>query len=150
MSARGRPVRASARAWYLPLVARTPLDETANLAVADVVHKRFSSLPVTATVEEVRGWFAASAHRQMAVLSDDGRYAGSLTRADVAGDLDPERRASELASQGPTVAPDAPAQTGHELALSTGARRVPVVDCAGRLLGVVGVTEDLAGFCGAE
>jgi CBS-domain-containing membrane protein len=32
----------------------------------------------------------------------------------------------------------------------TDARRVPVVDSDGHLLGVVGVTDDLAGFCGTS
>ena len=37
---------------------------------------------------------------------------------------------------------------GEELALATPARRVPVVDGDGRLLGIVAVTTDLQGFCG--
>jgi CBS domain-containing protein len=85
----------------------------------------------------------------MALLADDGRYAGSLSREDVAGQHADEMTASEIARSGPTIAPDAPAHAGHELALSTGTRRVPVVDADGKLLGVVGVTDDLAAFCGA-
>lgn len=138
------------RAWYRRVVPRTAIDDAANLAVADVLHKRFTALPASATVGEVRAWFQASSHRQMAVLADRGCYVGSLTRTDVAGELDPERPASQLARRGPIVAPDAPARTGHELALSTEALRVPVVDREGRLLGVVGVIEDLAGFCGTS
>ena len=46
------------------------------------------------------------------------------------------------------MAPDEPAKRGEELALSTDARRVPVVDHDGRLLGVVAITTDLQGFCG--
>ena len=84
----------------------------------------------------------------MAFLADDDRYVGSLTREDVAGPLDAGRAAAEVARPGPTIAPDAPARTGHELAIAGGALRVPVVDGGGRLLGVVAVTEDLAGFCG--
>ncbi len=137
-------------ACYGPLMARTAVDDAANLAVADVLHKRFTALPASATIADVRAWFQNSSHRQMAVLADRGRYVGSLTRTDVTGELDPARPASQLARQGPTVAPDAPAQTGHELALSTETLRVPVVDREGRLLGVVGVTDDLAGFCGTS
>ncbi|HEY6525241.1 MAG TPA: CBS domain-containing protein [Solirubrobacteraceae bacterium] len=129
-------------------MARTPLNSAAQLACADVLHKRFEALPETATVDEVRRWFAASSHRKMAFLADDDRYVGSLTREDVAGPLDAGRAAAEVARPGPTIAPDAPARTGHELAIAGGALRVPVVDGGGRLLGVVAVTEDLAGFCG--
>ncbi len=129
-------------------MARTPLREAADLTVADVIHKRFSALPADATIAEVRAWFAASSHRKMAFLAEGGRYAGSLTRGDLDGDLDPTRAAADLARPGTTVAPDAPARTGYELAVSGDALRVPVVDGDGTLLGVVGVTDDLGGFCG--
>lgn len=131
-------------------MARTPLDEATELTAADVVHKRFSVLPADTTVAQVRDWFAASSHRKVAVLADDRRYAGSLTREDVGGDLDPFRPAADVASPGPTVPPEAPARTAHELAIATPALRVPVVDHDGTLIGVVGITDDLAGFCGTQ
>jgi CBS domain-containing protein len=130
------------------VVARTNLEHAADLTVADVIHERFSALPSGSTIGDVRAWFAISAHRKMAFLAADGRYAGSITRSDVGGDLDPARPASEVARYGPTVAPEAPARTGHELALQADALRVPVVDRDGTLVGVVGVTDDRAGFCG--
>jgi CBS domain-containing protein len=130
-------------------MAHTRLDEAAALTVADVVHRKFSALPADATVGDVRAWFAASTSRRMAVLADDEqRYAGSLMPADVGGDVDPARPAAEVAHDGPTVLPDAPAGEGEQLALQTDARRVPAVDRDGRLLGVVSVTEDLEAFCG--
>lgn len=125
------------------------LDDAATLTAADVVHRRFSTLSADASVDDVRTWFAASANRRMAFLTEDGRYAGSLTRADVDDDVDGARPAREVARRGPTIAPDATAARGHELALSTDARRVPVVDADGMLIGVVSVTEDLTAFCGA-
>jgi CBS-domain-containing membrane protein len=129
-------------------MARTPLDSAAQLACSDVLHKRFEALPGTATVDDVRRWFATSSHRKMAFLADDDRYLGSLTRQDVAEPLEADRAAAEVARTGPTVAPNAPALSGHEVAIAGGALRVPVVDDDGCLLGVVAVTEDLAGFCG--
>ena len=84
----------------------------------------------------------------MAFLADEGRYVGSLTRADLAGDLDAEGAAARLSRRGPVIAPDAPASAGHRLALATEALRVPVVDHDGTLLGVIGVTDDLEAFCG--
>lgn len=129
---------------------RKPLDEAAGLIAADVVHERFSALPADATVMEVRDWFAASSHRRIAVLADQHRYAGSLTRDDLGGDLDPLRPAADLASHGPTITPESPAHTAHELAVATQALRVPVVDHDGILIGVVGVTDDRAAFCGIK
>jgi CBS domain-containing protein len=131
-------------------VARTNIDEAAELRVADVTHKQFSALAADASVEEVRAWFDASPHRQMALLANNGRYAGSLTRHDLDGEGDPRTPAVRRAQQGPTVLPDAPAQLGYELAMRTDARRVPVVDADGRLLGIVAITADAAGYCGTS
>jgi hypothetical protein len=131
-------------------MARTPLEHAANLRAADVIHKRFSALSADATVAQVRDWFAASSHRRMAFLADHGRYAGSLTRDHLGGDLDPTGSAVHLARPGPTVPPDAPARAGYDLAVATPALRVPVVDSDGTLIGVIGVTEDLAAFCGTS
>ena len=129
-------------------MAKTQIDDAAGLTVADVIHAKFSALPATATIGDVRDWFAVSTSRRMAFLADGERYAGSVTPEDIAGDLDPTRLATEVAQLEPTIAPEAPAARGHEVALRTAARRVPVVDHDGRLLGVVSVTTDLKGFCG--
>jgi CBS-domain-containing membrane protein len=131
-------------------MARTPVDEAAELSAADVIHKRFSALPADSTVADVRDWFAASSHRKVAVLANHRRYAGSLTREDLGDESDPLRPAVDLARPGPTVTPEAPALTAHQLAIATPALRVPVVDHDGTLVGVVGVTDDLAGFCGTS
>jgi len=131
-------------------MARTPLDEAADLTVAEVIHERFSALPADATVAEVRDWFATSSSRKMAFLADNGRYVGSITRDDLEGDLDTTASAARLAHPGPTIAPDASAEAGFKLAVATDALRVPVVDGDGRLTGVVAVTDDLAAFCGTH
>lgn len=127
---------------------RLRIDEADGLTVADITHVRFSALPAGATVGEVREWFAQSTSRRLAFVADGDRYLGSLTPADVAGDVDGTRPALDVAQDGPTVAPEAPATTGRDLALRSEARRVPVVDAAGLLLGVVAVTGDLQSFCG--
>jgi CBS-domain-containing membrane protein len=131
-------------------VARTNIVDASDLTVAEVLHTRFDALRAGATVAEVKDWFAASSRRRMAFLADQGRYTGSLTRQDLDGDLDPDAPAADFAHDGPTVQPDAPARVGYELATQTQALRVPAVDSAGNLLGVVAVTDDLAGFCGTS
>ena len=133
--------------YRLPM-ARTRLDEAGGLSVADVTHSKVSALPVDATAGQVREWFAKSESRRMALLSDDGRFAGYLVPDDLPATVDPGRPAAELARLEPTVSPSDPARRGEEIALSTAARRVPVVDGDGRLLGIVAVTTDLEGFCG--
>ena len=129
-------------------MAKTQIDDAAGMTAADVIHAKFSALPATATIGDVRDWFAASTSRRMAFLVDGERYAGSVTPEDIAGEIDIARPATEVARLGPTIAPEAPATRGHEVALQTEARRVPVVDHDGRLLGVLSVTTDLKGFCG--
>jgi hypothetical protein len=131
-------------------VARTNITDADDLTIADVLHKRFEALPAAATVAEVREWFAISSHRRMAFLADEGRYMGSLTREDLEGNLDSEAPAAEFARNWPTVAPEDSARLGYELATRSDALRVPAVDSAGNLLGVVAVTEDRAGFCGTS
>ena len=131
-------------------MARTNVGDAGNLAAADVIHKRFTALPASATIAEVRDWFDASSHRKMAFLAADGRYAGSLTRSDLSHAGDAARPATDVAHNGPTVAPDTPAGDAYEVAVATDALRVPVVDPEGKLLGVVAVTDDLAGFCGTS
>jgi hypothetical protein len=129
-------------------MARLKIEDAVGLTSGDVVHGRFSALPASATVGEVRGWFAESSHRQVALLADEGRYAGSLTRADLAGDVNPDHPAAQLSRRGPVIAPDAPAGDGYQLALLSESLRVAVVDDDGTLLGVIGVTEDHQAFCG--
>ena len=131
-------------------MARTNVDDAASLAAADVIHKRFTALPASATIGEVRDWFDASSHRKVAFLAADGRYAGSLTRSDLSGAGDAGRPATDVAHDGPTVTPDTPASAAYEIAVATDALRVPVVDPDGNLLGVVAVTDDRAGFCGTS
>jgi CBS domain-containing protein len=126
----------------------TRIDEAAGLTAADVIHAKFTALPATATIGEVREWFAASTSRRMAFLAEGDRYAGSIPRDSLGDDLDAARPAAAIAHDGPTVGPDEPASRSEALALQTDARRVPVVDGDGRLLGVVSVTEDLQRFCG--
>ena len=139
-----------ARGTVTVAMARTSLDEATNLTAAEVIHTRCSTLPADASVAHARDWFAASAHRRMALLADHGRYIGSLTRDDLRRDLAPTTSAAELAHAEPTIAPDAPAGAGYQLAVATPAHRVPVVDRDHTLIGVIGVTDDLAGFCGTH
>ncbi|MGI9096926.1 MAG: CBS domain-containing protein [Solirubrobacteraceae bacterium] len=129
-------------------MAPISIDAVDGLTVQSVMHAQLTALPATATVGDVRDYFAASTSRRLAfVVDDDQRFVGSLTPAHV-GEGDPARPAAEVADPGPTVSPDAPAATGRDLALQTDTRRVPVVDGGGRLVGIVAVTGDLQSFCG--
>lgn len=116
------------------------------MTVADVMHADVASLPSTATVAELRDWFAVSASRRLAVIADDGRYAGSLTPGDVGAGAPADTPALGRARPHATVAPEVPAVIGRDLALASEARRVPVVDAEGHFLGVLALTTDLEYF----
>jgi CBS domain-containing protein len=130
--------------------ASSGASEAAAATVADVMHADCAALPASATVGDVRDWFAGSASRRLALLADAGRYAGALTPADVAGDVPHDRPATEVALHGRTVAPGTSAAVGREEALRSSARRVPVVDGDGRLLGVLAITLDARRFSCAD
>jgi CBS domain-containing protein len=129
-------------------MAKIRTDAADGLTVQAVMHPQPSALPSSATIGDVRDYFAASTSRRLAFLVDeDGGFAGSLTPAQLTTG-DAARPAVEVAERGPTVSPDEPAVTGRDVALQTDTRRVPVVDDGGRLVGVVAVTGDLQSFCG--
>ena len=115
---------------------------TDGLTVADVMHREFTTLPSTATVGDARAWLHAGASRRLALIADDGRYVGALSAADVEPDVPAVRPVAQLARYGPTVAPEASAADGRDEVLRAGARRVPVVDRDGTLVGVLAVTSD--------
>jgi CBS domain-containing protein len=129
-------------------MAKIKVAEAGGLTVEAVMHTQLSVVPAAATVADVRDYFAASTHRRLAVLvDDDGVYVGALTSAHLTG-ADPTRPAAELADREPIVSPATPAEIGRDLALETDARRIPVIDDDGRLVGVLAVTTDLQRFCG--
>jgi CBS domain-containing protein len=131
-------------------MSKIKIADADELSVRDVLHAQLTALDAAATVADAREYFAASGSRRMALVCDDGRYVGSLTPDRLDGDLDPGLALAQIAERGPTVTPDEPATTGRDLALQTDARRVPVIDGDGRLVGVVAVTGDLTSFCGTS
>lgn len=128
--------------------SRHSTDDTEGLTVADVMHAGVPSMAPTATVGELREWFAVSESRRLAVITADGRYAGALTPSDVdaANGAPADRPALELARVRPTISPDLPAATGRDLVVATEERRIPVVDGEGHFHGVLAVTGDLRYF----
>jgi CBS domain-containing protein len=129
-------------------MARMTLEEAAGLTVAEVTNTHAHPFAADVTIGEVQAWFASSSSHRMALIADEDRYLGALVPGDLDPAADPTRPAADVARPGPTVSPRDPAQRAEELALATDARRVPVVDDDGRLLGVVAITSDLQGYCG--
>lgn len=127
--------------------SRTPTDAVAGSTVADVMHTSFAALPATATVRDARAWFAGSASRRLALITDDdGHYLGSLTLADIAGDVAANEPAEQFSQHARTLSPSQTAAAGRDELLATDVRRVAVVDHDGRLVGVLALTRDAQRF----
>ena len=126
----------------------TKLHEIDGLSAADVMHRHVTTLPASATVGELREYLGASGSRRLAILVEGERYVASIPGAEVPADADPGQRAVDLAIEVPTIGPDASAEEARDLALSLPTRRVPVVDDAGALLGIVAIDERHTRFCG--
>lgn len=124
------------------------ISETSGLTAADVVHRHASTLPGSATVGEVRDYFAASGSRRLAVLVDDGRYVGCISVERLSADADEAGDAAAYAESEPTIGPERSAEEARDIALHDPSRRVAVVDDSGALVGVVAIDELLVKFCG--
>ena len=93
----------------------TALDEIAGLEAAAIMHQRVSSLPATVTVGELRAYFAESTSRQLAVLADGDRYAGSIAATAVPEAADAAEPAVRFAVREPTVLPTTPANEARDI-----------------------------------
>lgn len=119
-----------------------------ELRAADVMHRHLSALPADTSVDAVRAYFAESASRRLAVITDDGRFLGSLDRDALPDDAPGSAAAAGYAADTPIVGPQTPAVRARALALAASSSRLPVVDATGRLVGIVAVNHLRDGFCG--
>jgi CBS domain-containing protein len=120
----------------------------AGLLVGDVMVTRPKTLPVTATVSDVRQTFA-NPHVVSALLVDGPTFAGLINR-----DALPATAASEAEARAfaradvPTVRPGTPVAEAVALLESTGERRLVVLaDDGATLAGLICLDESRAGFC---
>ncbi|HEY6762512.1 MAG TPA: CBS domain-containing protein [Baekduia sp.] len=125
-----------------------PLSDVDGLTAADVMHRQLTSLPASTTVGELRAYFASSASRRLAVVVDGERFVGSIVAAAIPDGVAGHAAAADFVAQDPTVHPSAPAQAARDLAIEQDSLRLPVVDDAGTLVGIVAITKDRRGFCG--
>ena len=126
----------------------TQLHEVDGLTVADVMHRHVTTLPLTASVGELREYFGASGSRRLAVFVDGSRYAGAVPEDSLAADVDLASPAVDHVTDEPTIGPGAPAVDARTLALALPTRRVPVIDESGELVGIVAIDEHHTRFCG--
>jgi CBS domain-containing protein len=130
-------------------MTKIAINDVDGRSAADVMHPTLTTIASDATVGDLRAYFAVSSSRRLAVLVEGERYLGAIGADDLAAvEADPAGAARDLVRREPVVSPATPAAAARDLALATPSRRVPVVDDAGVLVGVVAIDKDLAGFCG--
>jgi Mg/Co/Ni transporter MgtE len=123
------------------------LDDVGGLTAADLMHRRITTLPASATVGELRAYFAESTSHKLALIVDGERYVGAVAADDVGAAAD-DASAADLARREPVVRADASAAEAQAVALADPSSRLPVVDDAGRLVGIVAINRARDGFCG--
>lgn len=115
--------------------------------VADVMVTRPKTLPVDASVGEVRAVFEDD-HVVMALLAEDGVLRGALVRTDLPDDAASSAPALPWSSTaGRTAPPTDSAAAVYRRLLESSQRRLAVVDSEGRLLGLVCLNRQRTGFC---
>ena len=124
------------------------LEEVDGLTAANVMNRHVTTVPVTATVGDVRDYFGVNSSRRLAAIVDGSRYVGSIVPDALVEDVDASAPAVDHATYGPVVDERADATVARDMALEHPSRRVPVVNESGELVGIVAIKQRLDGFCG--
>lgn len=125
----------------------TQLDAVEGLNAADVMNRHVTTVPASATVGDLRAYFATSSSRHLAVLVDGARYVAALTPSSIPDGIDDASPALDYATREPTIDQSAPAARARDLALLEPSQRLPVIDDAGTLVGIVAINKRRDGFC---
>jgi Zn-dependent protease/CBS domain-containing protein len=113
---------------------------TAGLPVSSAMVTRFETLNQNATLNQAVDALLGTSQHEFPVLDDNGGFAGLLTKHDLLLALrqsGPETPVAEVMIKGlPTVLPQTNFQRAFDLMQSSKAPAIPVVDQAGRLVGL--------------
>lgn len=123
------------------------LARLAGVSVAEAMVTVPDTLTGRATVGAARERFRDD-HLHMLLLVDDDRLLGTIVRDDLASasdDAGPLMTVARL--EGRTIAPEASASEALRDLVTSGRRRLAVVDPVGRLLGLLCVKRSGLGFC---
>ena len=103
-------------------------DDAAGMRVRDVMVSRPKTLPLDATVADLRRQFE-SPRTRTALLADDGRFAGAIAPSELPATADDAEPARDYArTDVPTLAPDATMGEAMALLEERGDFRLVVVD----------------------
>jgi CBS domain-containing protein len=125
------------------------VDDAAHQPVGDVMIKRPKTLPITASVADVRRLFE-NGSVQTGLLVDGDRFRAAIERPNVPDSAADDAPAIDFAvTPTATVRPDTPMREAMDLLEANSARRLVVVDEDGETLrGLVALNSSRSGFCG--
>ena len=107
-----------------------------HLTAGDVMHREFPTLSPSATIADLRAYFAADDARRLALVVEGKRFIGSISRAEVPADGDGGRTVIGLVRRDPLAWVFDSAKSVRDKALAHPSRRVPVIDGTGGLAGI--------------
>ena len=111
-----------------------PLSD-AGPAVRDAMMFEPRSTPASTTLAQAREQFS-NPRVKLLLVTQDGRFLGTITRDDLPAEGDGEI-GDFVNGDTPRIDPEAPVADAVDMLESTGTNRLPVVDDAGALLGLV-------------
>jgi CBS-domain-containing membrane protein len=118
---------------------------TPGQTAADVMLRAPKTLPIDATVREVRAALE-NPHVQLVLLVDGASFGAAIT--EIPADADPEAPARTFDSPDvSTMPPETPAEEAFSRTAESPFRRIVVVDEDRALLGLLCLNETLTSFC---
>jgi CBS domain-containing protein len=111
-----------------------PLSD-AGPAVRDAMMLEPRPTPASTTLAQAREQFS-NPRVKLLLVTDDGRFLGTITRDDLPAEGDGEIR-DFVNAEAPRIDPEAPVIAAVEMLEDAGGNRLPVVDEGGTLLGLV-------------
>jgi CBS domain-containing protein len=118
----------------------------AGPAVRDAMLLEPRATPAATPLAEARETFANPRVKLLLVVEEDGRFAGTLTPADLPAEGD-GAIGDYANADAPRIGPDAPVAQAVEMLDATGTNRLPVVGDDGVLQGLVCWDRSGARFC---
>jgi CBS domain-containing protein len=112
----------------------------------DVMLEAPNTVEPATTVAQARAVFE-SPRQKLLVVCDGDRYVGAVRRDGLDGAPAEDAIEAHLASDVPVLLADDPSDRVPELVAASGLTRIPVVDAAGDLLGLVCFNPRDASFC---
>ncbi len=119
------------------------VDVLRTVPITAIMSREVETLPMDATVGDVRSRFQTATHSAYPVVTDDGELTGIVARRDILGAEEDDAAAiDEVASADVVTVPDdAFAYTAMQSMLEGGFGHVPVLDRQQRLVGIVTRTD---------